>query len=708
MQTLASDVSTLHGIGAARAQAFAKMGIRTLRDLVYTFPRAYQNRGFVRALAAGESDLPASYVLTVAAEPRLFAVRRGMTLVRLRAFDESGSCEITFFNQPYVKDQFHTGETYRFWGKLTRDGKGLQMASPQYEPYAEGVPLPALVPVYPLTTGLTQKLFRACVREALALVRAEDDVLSPTIRRRHGFAPLSAALRAMHLPDTAEEAAGAARRFAFEEMLLFAANISLAKVKRPDKGAPRMADTDVSALEHRLPFPLTGAQKRAIADIAADLSRGDGTAPPMSRILVGDVGCGKTVCAAAAAYMAVKNGYQAALMVPTEILANQHYADLAELLAPLGVRVGLLTGSTKASEKKALLRALAAGELDLVIGTHALIEKGVVFAKLALVITDEQHRFGVMQRAALADKTAVAHMLVMSATPIPRTLSLILYGDLDISKIDEMPPGRQRVDTFVVGESYRARLNAFIRKHVEEGHQVYIVCPSVEKKEDDEEAGARTLEELLERSDERPPLKAAVDFARELSETVFPDLSVAFVHGKLKPAEKDKTMTAFARGEISILVSTTVIEVGVNVPTATLMIVENAERFGLSQLHQLRGRVGRGTAKSYCVLVSDAQGETARRRLDTMRKIYDGFRIAEEDLLLRGPGEYIANGDTIRQHGAVSFTPRAEEHGGELLEAAFAEARTIIAEDSLFLKEEHRALGALVHTAQERSANTLN
>ena len=458
------------------------------------------------------------------------------------------------------------------------------------------------------------------------------------------------------------------------------------------------------------------AQKKVIDDIRRDMAGNGQYALRMSRIVVGDVGSGKTVCAAAAIYIAVKNGLQAALMAPTEILARQHYNDLSPLLRKLGIRCALLVGSTKAVEKRQIYQSLNDTDredlTDVVIGTHALLEEGVKFHNLGLVVTDEQHRFGVFQRAALSEKGEDAHVLVMSATPIPRTLALIMYGDLDISTIDTLPPGRQRVETFVVNESYRERLFRFVRKQVAEGGQVYIVCPSIEENEPevDETSGEVALFPAESR-ESIPPLKAAVDYAKMLSTEVFPDLSLSFLHGKMKPAEKERVMCDFAEGKIDILVSTTVIEVGVNVPNASLMIIENAERFGLSQLHQLRGRVGRGTRKSYCVLVSDEKGETARQRLEAMRTIYDGYTIAEKDLALRGPGDFFAmtdRGGRIRQHGGVKFRLAGRSDDTDIMQAAFADARMLQKTDPDLILPEHAGLKKKVRDLMNINELTMN
>ncbi len=682
-----SPVRALPGIGESRAAAFARMGVQTLRDLIMHFPRAYENRGAVRRLCDGGYDERAAFILTVGTEPRGALIRRGMTITRFRAFDESGSVEIVFFNQPYVKDIFHTGAVFRFYGKLSRSRSGVQMTSPAYEAVIPGEPLPAFVARYPLSEGLSPKIVEKTVHAALrAVLPSLCDYLPEDIREKYNFPTLAYALMNIHAPRDNDTLSAALRRMVFDELYCFCLGMALTREKRTEERAFHCPPCDLSPVLSRLPYKLTAAQERVCREIRADMAGGD--RPPMNRILVGDVGSGKTVCAAIAIYTAVRAGAQAALMVPTEILARQHYADLAPLLGELGIRVELLLGATPEKEKKRIRAAcLAEGEerIDLLIGTHALLNNKLQFSNLGLTVTDEQHRFGVRQRAALKQKQRGSHLLVMSATPIPRTLALTIYGDLDISRIDEMPPGRQRVSTFVVDESYRDRLNGFIRRQVAEGGQVYIVCPAVEDSGEDEGTEDLPLDrlDLLAAREERPPLKAATTYAAELQKNVFPDLRVDFLHGKMKSAEKDAVMRRFADGETDILVSTTVIEVGVNVPRATLMIVENAERFGLSQLHQLRGRVGRGKQKSYCILVSDSKGETARARLEVMHTTYDGYQIAEKDLEQRGPGDFFATACDAgyRQSGGMSLHLSYLCSDTALMQDAAEEARATVATD---------------------------
>lgn len=719
---LDTPIGELYGVGPKYEKYFSANSLYTVRDLLYYFPRAYQNRSDIHSVAmAGNDDLPHSYILTVASDAKTAMIRRGMNLLKFKAFDESGSVNITYFNQNYLKDVFKTGATFRFWGKIVKEKRTFKMSSPSYEPCLGSVPLAPYVSVYPLFSGVNQKYLAKLISQIRAHIpELIKDYLPESIRLENKLCTLGYALENIHFPESSDALFRAIRRLTFDELFVFALSLSQMRAVSRNKLAPIMSQCDLSPLLDSIPFEMTGAQKRAISEIEADMCLKKVSAPsanqykareftptPMNRILVGDVGSGKTICAACAAYIACKNGYQCALMVPTEILAFQHYEDLKDMFERLGISCELLTGSTPAKAKREILGRIKSGKTQLVIGTHALIQTGVEFSNLGLVITDEQHRFGVRQRARLAEKSESAHVLVMSATPIPRTLSLMIYGDLDISLIDEMPKGRQRVDTFVVDEGYRARLNGFIRKQVEEGHQVYIVCPSVEEKKEDILDTADFNPFIMYEKD-TPPLKAAVDYAKELSENVFPDLNVGFLHGKMKAKDKDSIMIDFANKKIDILVSTTVIEVGVNVPNATLMVVENAERFGLSQLHQLRGRVGRGKDKSYCILVSDSHSERSLERLDIMHTTYDGYTIAERDLKMRGPGDFFSANPSIRQSGEVNFTIAKSCSDQELLHSAFEAARSVLSVDKTLSNPDNALLRAKVEEVCEIGAKTIN
>lgn len=716
MLRMDSDVSVMRGVGAARQKALSALGITTVRDLLYHIPRGYQCRGNTKnvadavELAKSGHEMPVSLLLTVAAEPKYRMIRRGMSVLKFRAFDETGTVEITYFNQNYLRDVFHTGGEFRFFGRIALEGRTLRMSSPIWEACLPDSVLPGIVPVYSLTAGLSQKIVTQLIRDALSGVGAYlPEILPPDVVRRQSLCTLAYAIKNIHFPEDGEALQRARRRLIFEEYFSF--GLAVASAAQPEMDGVRIPQADITPFTSELPYALTGAQMRSIGEISADMASGR----RMNRILIGDVGSGKTAVAAAAAYIAARGGYQTALMAPTEILAVQHYRELSQLLGKLGIECVLLTGSVTGARRRAVCESLSRADgASVVVGTHALLNGEVQFDRLGLVIEDEQHRFGVRQRAALAEKNESAHVLVMSATPIPRTLSLVTYGGIRVSRLDEMPPGRQIVDTFAVDESYRARLNAFIRKQTDAGHQVYIVCPAVEenpvgkiKIPDDPEEWADLIFGEDSAASPKPPLKAAVEFADTVAAT-FPDLQVAFVHGKMKNAEKDRVMQAFGAGEIHILVSTTVIEVGVNVPNATLMIVENAERFGLSQLHQLRGRVGRGQAKSYCVLVSDAKGADARARLDVLKKNHDGNAIAEEDLRLRGPGDFLkANGD-IRQHGDVHLPVPAGPADVDILAAAMEEARTVLESDPDLSHPDHDVLRKASCDVLKNTANTMN
>ena len=696
-----SPVTVLSGVGKTRAAAYERLGIRTLGDLIRHYPRAYENRGDVRLLSEARPDGKSAVILTVATEPRCVRLRSHKSFLKFRAFDDSGSCEIVYFNQDYLRNQFPIGSVFRFFGKVEKTGRQYSMSSPVAEAWFEGAALPPLWAVYRMTEGLTPKQVAKDVAAALALLAPHcEDPLPADLRERRGLCTLAFAERNIHHPENWQALATARRRLVYDEFFCFALGAARVRATAKSHGAPICDKGDPTALTALLPYRLTGAQERAIADIRRDMAQD----VPMSRIVVGDVGCGKTVCAAAAMLLAAQSGRQAALMAPTEILARQHYADLQPLFAKLGFSCALLIGATPAAEKRRIRTALASPDpavrLPIVIGTHALLSDGVEFSAPGLVVTDEQHRFGARQRALLSEKNAHAHLLVMSATPIPRSLALILYGDLELSKIDEMPPGRQRVDTFCVDDSYRARLNGFIAKNVEAGGQVYVVCPAIE--EQDTAPDELELCDILSDGsvrDEKPPLKAATKYAEELRE-VFPAYRIGFLHGRMKGEEKDRVMQSFASGETQILVSTTVIEVGVNVPNACLMIVENAERFGLSQLHQLRGRVGRGSRKSFCVLVAGGtgeMGERSRARLDTMRTTYDGYAIAEQDLAQRGPGDFlgVAADGSVRQSGGVAFRLADAGEDSSILTDATADARALLSADP-FLSQ-YPALAAKVN-----------
>ncbi len=703
------DISLLPGVGKTRKEQLNKLGIKTIKDLLFYFPRFYENRSNISTVSSAVPDAPSSFILTVASEVKTAAVKRGMTVSKFKAFDETGAVEIVFFNSQFTKNIFHTGSVFRFYGKLSLSKTKLQIINPKYDPYVQGAPLPGFVPIYPLTAGISSKFIDKLVEHALKdAVAFIDDPLPDDIRIEHSLPVLSYAIKNIHFPESEDALKKAIRRLAFDEMLYFALGVAGRSYFKKKTEGFSFSKCDLSPVLELLPYELTKSQKEAVNDIYKDTVRRtvDGNIHPMSRIIVGDVGCGKTVCAILAIYIAVKSGYQAALMAPTEILARQHYLEINNLFSKLGIKVDLLIGSTKQKEKERIYAALADGSLSVAVGTHALLSEKVSFNKLGLIITDEQHRFGVNQRAVLKERSALSHMLVMSATPIPRTLALTLYGDLDVSRITDMPFGRQRVDTFVVDESYRQRLNDFIKKQISLGGQCYVVCPAIEPNEDSEsdayEIGLGYS--FSSTSEKYSNIKNAVEFAEILRQNL-PDCSIALLHGKMKSKEKDEIMKAFSEHKTDVLVSTTVIEVGVNVPNASLMIIENAERFGLSQLHQLRGRVGRGTRKSYCVLVQGTKSEKSSARLDVMRTTYNGFEIAEKDLLERGPGDFfstISDSSEIRQSGGFQFKMASLSSDTELMSEAFASAKSIIFEDPMLTLPKNALLAkevSLLHTS---------
>ena len=629
MARLSDPVTILKGVGPTKAKQFAALNIFTLEDLICHFPRGYEDRTRLVTIDQLEVDRPACFRAMVMNTPRTNHIRKGLDITRVQVADHTGRLNLTFFNQKFTTEKLQYGQEYIFYGTLSGDYMGYGMTSPAFEELSSTpVTTRRVLPIYPLTAGLSNASVLKAVQQALAICDVPAEVLPESVRKTYGILPAQRAYYAIHEPSSMEEAELAKKRLIFEEFFVFSAGLSLMRAARAGKHTPAYQNTDLQPFFAALPFALTGAQRRAIAEITADVRSGT----PMNRLVQGDVGSGKTMVAAAAAYLAIQNGKQAALMAPTEILAEQHHKSLSKLLEPLGIRVCLLTGSLTVKTKREVRAAIENGQVDLVVGTHALVSESTVFHDLGLVIADEQHRFGVAQRSALSAKGSDPHLLVMSATPIPRTLALLMYGDLEVSILDELPPGRQQVDSFLVGESYRARINAFIRKQVAEGHQCYVVCPAVEENGDLD-------------------LKAATVWAETLQKTVFPDLRVALLHGQMKGAEKEAVMAAFARGEADVLVATTVIEVGVDVPNATLMVIEDADRFGLSQLHQLRGRVGRGSAKSYCILTTHAKNPETVSRLKALCATTDGFKIAEEDLKLRGPGDFFG----ARQSGLPVF-----------------------------------------------------
>lgn len=680
--TLFSPVTALRGVKSARAAQLEKLNIRTLYDLISYFPRTYEDRTKICNIGSLQTGVAACFEAMVVSSPNTAHIRKGLDITRVTVADVTGKLTLIYFNQPYLSRQLQYGASYRFYGILQEE-PSRQMANPAFEPLdTAGAVTGRLFPVYSLTAGVSNSLMQKSVRQALdACIDTIPEILPEEVRRRYHLCGVRFAYEAIHAPRDMQSLESARRRLIFEEFFIFAAGLNRLRQQQSRCACTPM---DVSMMDEfycALPFSLTRAQQRAVDEVLHDLSSGHA----MNRMVQGDVGSGKTMVAASAAYCAIKNGHQAALLAPTEILAEQHAKSLGHLFDALGVPSVLLTGSLTAAQKRAVKEQLASGEAQLIIGTHALFSGDVVFHDLGLVIADEQHRFGVAQRAALAAKGTQPHLLVMSATPIPRTLALIAYGDLDLSVIDELPPGRQEIDTFLVGEPLRRRVHAFIRKQCQDGGQAYIVCPAVEDTED-------------------TSLKSAELWAQTLQMAVFPDLRVGLLHGKMKPAEKESVMGAFARHALDILVSTTVIEVGVDVPNANVMVVENAERFGLSQLHQLRGRVGRGQRKSYCILFTDSRAPDTLTRLRTLTQTNDGFQIAEQDLALRGPGDFFGS----RQHGIPLFRVASLQMDMDTLRQAQEAANDALSDENWTWREEYAPLRARIDALFQREDIALN
>ena len=681
---LEKGVRYIKGVGEAREKLMNRLGIRTLRDLVGFFPRAYEDRTVfkeINGLTVGETVCVRAMA---AGSPNLSHIRSGLDIVKLSVVDDTGKMDITFFNQSYIKDSIKQGETYVFYGRNTGTLLKPAMTNPLFEKEAAaGGNTGRIVPVYALTAGLSQNALRMAVRRGLdECGETLPEVLPERVCRSYELCRTQFAYENIHFPSDMKALELARKRLIFEEFFVLAAAMKRLRARRGKKTGRSLDKPDFRDFLDMLPFEPTNAQRRAIEEAADDMAQKE----PMNRLVQGDVGSGKTLVAAACCWAAWRSGCQSAFMAPTEILAKQHHDTLTALLEPIGMRVGLLTGGMRAKQKREAYESIKNGETDLMIGTHALLSEGVGFADLALVVADEQHRFGVDQRSLLTEKGDSPHVLVMSATPIPRTLALMVYGDLDVSIIDEMPPGRQEIETHIVGEKHRQRMYGFIRKLISEGRQAYIICPMVEEGEDPGNE-----------------LKAARQYHESIQDEVFPDLRVALVHGKMASKEKEAAMESFAAGVTDILVATTVVEVGVDVPNAALMVVENADRFGLSQLHQLRGRVGRGGHKSYCILFQSGGG-ALNERLEAMRATNDGFRIAEEDLKQRGPGDFFGS----RQHGLPELRIASFATDMLVLHRAQNAAEEVIRDDAELKSEENRKLSEQIERLFEMNADRLN
>ena len=680
------NITAVKGIGEKTAKLFQKIGVETVEELLHYYPRAYDEFKEPQPIAELKEDTIAAVggILAKTADVVRYGARLQVTTAGLR--DSGGTLALAWYNMPYLRGTLKAGERFIFRGRVVKKRGRLTMEQPEiYRPEQYAKVVSSMQPVYGQTKGLGNKTIAKAVTEALTMRQMEREYLPAGLREKYGLAEINYALEHIHFPTNREELMFSRKRLVFDEFFMFLMSVRLLKDKKEDKKSayPFTISGEMASVEERLPYALTGAQKKVIREVYADLSGGH----IMTRLIQGDVGSGKTIVAILALLQAAANGYQGALMVPTEVLARQHYESMTELFASLGItyRPVLLTGSMTAKEKRLAREAIENHEADIVIGTHALIQEKVVYDNLALVITDEQHRFGVAQREMLSKKGGEPHVLVMSATPIPRTLAIILYGDLDISIIDELPANRQPIKNCVVNREFRPNAYRFIENEVRAGRQAYVICPMVEPSE------------MLEAEN-------VIDYTEELRRVLSPSIRVEYLHGKMKGKEKNAIMEAFAANEIHVLVSTTVIEVGINVPNATVMMIENAERFGLAQLHQLRGRVGRGKDQSYCIMVNASGEEDAGKRLDILNKSNDGFYIASEDLKLRGPGDLFG----VRQSGDLEFHLADIFADADILKAVSDEVKKLMDKDPLLEAEENQELKRKMNGYLERGWEKVN
>ena len=675
--TLTPDtpVRYLKGVGPKTAERFEKLGIVTLADLLCHYPRRYLDFSKPYTIATAPLDTECVVKAEVFAKPGGRVLPGGRRMERITAGDDVSSLEITWFNNPYAAQKLELGREYYFQGIVTGGMLRRQMVNPQVRTDAqvESIPFEA---VYPQTEGLSSGVIAKCVRQLLPHAELLPDPLPPEMLQKYRLLSKAEAVRAIHCPASEEEAFAARRRLIYEELLILQLGIGRMKNRGAARTGAPMQKMDPEPFWALLPFSPTGAQRRAVEEILTDMA-GETS---MNRLLQGDVGSGKTLVAAAAIWACIRSGYQAALLAPTEILASQHAENLNRLLSPFGMRVALLTGGMKAAARRATLAAIRDDEADLIVGTHAILSEGVEFARLGLAVVDEQHRFGVRQRGMLAEKAENPHLLVMSATPIPRTLGLLIYGDLDISILDELPPGRKPVKTRCITGKKRGALYGFLDREIDAGRQVYLVCPAIEETPDG-------------------GLNAVKSYYEDIAKALLPERRVGLMHGKLKPKEKAAVMEDFKAGRLDALVSTTVIEVGVDVPNATVMVIENAERYGLSALHQLRGRVGRGAAESWCFLVSDNTSENVQKRLKFLCSTADGFAVAQYDLETRGPGDFFGS----RQHGLPTLQIADLMNDTRTLHAAQSEAVALLAEDPLLEHPDHALLTAQVQQMFEKA-----
>ena len=672
MVDLNKDIQFIKGVGPSRVKLLNKLGINTLEDLITYYPREYEDRGkpkTISELCDGEEALISAIVVARMSEVR---IRKNLTLCKLVVRDETGTAQITWYNQSYLKNSFKVNERYKFYGKVSNKYGKVDMQSPVFEPEGMTSKTGKIIPIYPLTYSLSQNTIRKIIENGLeGTIGKLEETIPDYLLEKYSLCDINTAIQKIHFPDNFAEFNLARKRLVFEELLSMQLALLNLKNKYEVKAKGITFDKNVhmSDVIDKLPFKLTGAQTRVLEEIDRDME----SDKPMNRLLQGDVGSGKTVIALIAAYKAVRSGYQAAIMAPTAILASQHLETFMDVLGDSGIRCELLISGITKKKKTELLERLENGEIDIIIGTHALLEENVVFKNLGLVVTDEQHRFGVRQRSIITEKGNNPDVLVMTATPIPRTLALILYGDLEISIIDELPPNRKKIETYAVRKDMDQRVNAFVAKNIDEGRQCYIVCPLVEE---NDEINAKSVMEIFE----------------EYKTKVFSNYKVEYLHGKMKQKEKDQIMEEFKNGNIDILISTTVIEVGVNVPNANIMIIQNAERFGLAQLHQLRGRVGRGEHQSYCILKYEGNSRIIKERMDVITKTNDGFVISEKDLELRGSGEFFGT----KQHGIPEFKIANLFEDMGILKGVQAVAIEIMDKDPNLEKEENIRLRKMI------------
>lgn len=685
MIDLKQSVQYVKSVGPAKVSLLNNLNIFTLEDLLTYFPRDYEDRSKTKSIADLINGEEVTIEAKVVSEVNINRIRKNMTVLKTIVEDNTGRCTITWFNQTYIKQHIKKGETYKFFGKAINEFNHFEMRNPVFDKIDSSKNTGKIMPVYPTTYKLSQTAIRQAIENALNMTKGKlEETLPDYLLKEYNLLDLQNSLEQIHFPTDAEHRMQARKRLVFEELLTMQlALLELKGSSEKSKGIVFDKNAKMSDVINTLPFKLTKAQLRVLAEIDSDME----SEKTMNRLLQGDVGSGKTVVSIISAYKAVKSGYQVAIMAPTAILATQHMEEFSKILAPLGIKCELLLGATTAKNKKDILERLQNGEINVLIGTHALITENVTFKNLGLVVTDEQHRFGVKQRTAIAAKGNNPDILVMTATPIPRTLALILYGDLDISIIDELPPNRKKIETYAVTKQMEERINKFIKKNIDEGRQIYVVCPLVEEKEEDE----NTKE-----------LRAVKEWTKIYKEQIFPEYRVECVYGKMKPKEKDEIMKKFKEGEIDILVSTTVIEVGVNVPNANIMVVENADRFGLAQLHQLRGRVGREQYQSYCVLKYNSKcSQVGKERMKTMQETNDGFVIAEKDLELRGTGEFFGT----KQHGIPEFKIANLFVDMPMLKSVQSVALKIESEDKGLTQQKNERLRKIVDNKLKQSVS---